>query len=211
MYFSYYQDDWNTCLPLAKFSRNNSDHSSTKQSPFFTFYGRDPHFYSVHITQDTPSGNLSTKIHSVQQDFKREIEVAINRLRRYADKSRESPPVFNPGDIVWLSSKNIKSARPIKKLSERWLGPFLILKKASTHIYSLKLPSQWESIHPVFHISLLEPVKTSRASSSNYNLIRREMGSFSNTGLKDQEREIMVFGGMERFQSRPRKIHLGTN
>ncbi|MBW0512220.1 hypothetical protein O181_051935, partial [Austropuccinia psidii MF-1] len=31
----------------------------------------------------------------------------------------------------------------------------------STHSYQLKLPSQWKSIHPVFHISLLEPVKTS--------------------------------------------------
>ncbi|MBW0479771.1 hypothetical protein O181_019486 [Austropuccinia psidii MF-1] len=48
-----------------------------------------------------------------------------------------------------------------KKLSERWLGPFPILKKVSTHAYHLKLPSQWKSIHPVFHISLLEPVKTS--------------------------------------------------
>ncbi|MBW0532244.1 hypothetical protein O181_071959 [Austropuccinia psidii MF-1] len=45
--------------------------------------------------------------------------------------------------------------------SERWLGPFLILKKVSTHAYHLKLPSQWKSIQPVFHISLLEPVKTS--------------------------------------------------
>ncbi|MBW0499073.1 hypothetical protein O181_038788 [Austropuccinia psidii MF-1] len=36
-----------------------------------------------------------------------------------------------------------------------------ILKKVSTHAYHLKLPSQWKSIHPVFHISLLEPVKTS--------------------------------------------------
>ncbi|MBW0561520.1 hypothetical protein O181_101235 [Austropuccinia psidii MF-1] len=50
---------------------------------------------------------------------------------------------------------------PPKKLSERWLGPFPILKKVSTHAYHLKLPSQWKSIHPVFHISLLEPVKTS--------------------------------------------------
>ncbi|MBW0561328.1 hypothetical protein O181_101043 [Austropuccinia psidii MF-1] len=63
--------------------------------------------------------------------------------------------------MVWLSSKNIKSTRPTKKLSERWLGPFSILKKVSTHAYHLKLPSQWKSIHPVFHISLLEPVKTS--------------------------------------------------
>ncbi|MBW0575589.1 hypothetical protein O181_115304 [Austropuccinia psidii MF-1] len=48
-----------------------------------------------------------------------------------------------------------------QKLSERWLGPFPILKKVSTDAYQLKRPSQWKYNHPVFHISLLEPVKTS--------------------------------------------------
>ncbi|MBW0582140.1 hypothetical protein O181_121855 [Austropuccinia psidii MF-1] len=123
--------------------------------PFFTVYGRDPQFDSVHITQDNPAGKLSTKIQSVQQDVKRELEAAINWFKMYADKSRASPPDFNPGDVVWPSSKNIKSTRPTKKLSERWLGPFPILKKVSTHDYHLKLSSQWKSIHPVFHISLL--------------------------------------------------------
>ncbi|MBW0577957.1 hypothetical protein O181_117672 [Austropuccinia psidii MF-1] len=69
--------------------------------------------------------------------------------------------------MVWLSSKNIKSTRPTKRLSERWLGPFPILNKFSTHAYHLKLPSQWKSIHPVFHISLLEPVKTSTIPNQN--------------------------------------------
>ncbi|MBW0490939.1 hypothetical protein O181_030654 [Austropuccinia psidii MF-1] len=142
MYFSYHQGDWNTWLPLAEVAYNNSDHSSTKQSTFFTVYGRDPHFDSVHITQDMPSGNLSTKIQSVEKDVKRELDASINRFKRYSDKSRASPPVFNPSAMVWLSSKNIKSTRPTKKLSEEWLGPFPILKE-------------------VFHISLLEPVKTS--------------------------------------------------
>ncbi|MBW0573796.1 hypothetical protein O181_113511 [Austropuccinia psidii MF-1] len=132
MYVIYHQDNWNTWLPLAEFSYNNSDHYSTKQSLVFTVYGRHPHFDSVQITQDNCAGNLSTKIQSVQQDVKRELEVAIIRFKR-----------------------------PTKKLSERWLGPFPILKKVSTHAYQLKLPSQWKSIHPVFHISLLEPVKTS--------------------------------------------------
>ncbi|MBW0527661.1 hypothetical protein O181_067376 [Austropuccinia psidii MF-1] len=108
MYFSYHQDDWNTWIPLAEFSYNNSDHSSTKQSPFSTFYGRDPQFESVHITKDTPARKLSTKLESVQQYVKRELEVSINRSKRYADKSRASPPVLNPGDMAWLSSKNIK-------------------------------------------------------------------------------------------------------
>ncbi|MBW0487733.1 hypothetical protein O181_027448 [Austropuccinia psidii MF-1] len=130
--------DWNTWLPLAEFAYNNSDHSSTKQSPVFTVYGRDPQFDSAHITQDNPAGKLSTKIQSVQQDVKRELEASINRFKRASNEL--DPP---------------------KKLSERLLGPFPILKKISTHDYHLKLPSQWKSIHPVFHISLLEPVKTS--------------------------------------------------
>ncbi|MBW0507400.1 hypothetical protein O181_047115 [Austropuccinia psidii MF-1] len=63
--------------------------------------------------------------------------------------------------MVRLPSKNIKSTTPTKKLSEIWLGPFPILQKVSTHVHHLKLPSQCKSMHPVFHISLLEPVKTS--------------------------------------------------
>ncbi|MBW0559996.1 hypothetical protein O181_099711 [Austropuccinia psidii MF-1] len=108
MHVSYNKDDWNTWLPLAEFAYNSSYHSLTKQSSFFTVYGRDPQLDSVHITQDTPAGKLSKKIQSVQEAFKRELEVVINRFKRYADESRASPPVFNPGDMVWLSSKKIK-------------------------------------------------------------------------------------------------------
>ncbi|MBW0508648.1 hypothetical protein O181_048363 [Austropuccinia psidii MF-1] len=161
MYLSYHQDDWTTWLPLAEFAYHNSDHYSTKQSPFLTVYGRDQHFDSVQITQDTTAGRLTIRIQSVQQDCKRKLEVSTNRFERYADKSRAGPPVCNPGEMVWLSSKNIKSTRHTKKLSERWLGPFPILKKVRTNAYHLKLPSQWKSIHIVCHISLLEPVKTS--------------------------------------------------
>ncbi|MBW0520215.1 hypothetical protein O181_059930 [Austropuccinia psidii MF-1] len=52
MYFSYNQDDWHTWLPLAEFTYNNVEHSSTKQSPFFTIYGRNPSFDSIQISRD---------------------------------------------------------------------------------------------------------------------------------------------------------------
>ncbi|MBW0463138.1 hypothetical protein O181_002853 [Austropuccinia psidii MF-1] len=161
MYASYHQDDWNTWLPLAEFCDNSSDHSSTKQSLFFTVYGRYPQVGSAHITQDTPSGKLSTKIQRVQKYVKVELEVAINRLKRYADKSRESPPGFNPVYMVWLSSKNIKSTRPTKKLSERWLGPFPISKKFSTHSYHLKLPSTQSSTFPSLNKSIHQQLQIS--------------------------------------------------
>ncbi|MBW0553093.1 hypothetical protein O181_092808 [Austropuccinia psidii MF-1] len=54
MYVNYHQDDWCTWLPLAEFAYKNAEHSSTKKSPFFTIYGRNPSFDSIHISQDSP-------------------------------------------------------------------------------------------------------------------------------------------------------------
>ncbi|MBW0509609.1 hypothetical protein O181_049324 [Austropuccinia psidii MF-1] len=113
-YFSYHKDDWHTWLPLAEFAYNNAEHSSTKQSPFFTIYGRNPSFDSIHVSQDSPAGKLSTKLQSVQQVVKEELESAIRRFKKYADRNRAIPPDFQPGDKVWLASKNIKTTRPTK-------------------------------------------------------------------------------------------------
>ncbi|MBW0533534.1 hypothetical protein O181_073249 [Austropuccinia psidii MF-1] len=85
----------------------------------------------------------------------------MKRFKKYADRNRAISPEFQPGDKVWLASTNIKTTRPTKKLSERWLGPFEVLKKIGSHEYHLKLPQQWKSVHPIFHVSLLEPVKQS--------------------------------------------------
>ncbi|MBW0553698.1 hypothetical protein O181_093413, partial [Austropuccinia psidii MF-1] len=68
---------------------------------------------------------------------------------------------------VWLASKNIKTTRLTKKLSERWPGPFEVLKKIGSHAYHLKLPQQCKLIQPVFHVSLLEPVKHSSIPNHN--------------------------------------------
>ncbi|MBW0495697.1 hypothetical protein O181_035412 [Austropuccinia psidii MF-1] len=138
--------------------RQNIHHKTVN---LFTIYGRNPSFDSLHISQDTPTGNLSTKLQSVQQVVKEELESAIRHFKKYADRNGAISPDFQPGDKVWLASKRIKTTRPTKKLSERWLGPFELLKKIGSHAYHLKLPQQFKSAHPVFHVSLLEPVKQS--------------------------------------------------
>ncbi|MBW0502298.1 hypothetical protein O181_042013 [Austropuccinia psidii MF-1] len=44
MYVGCHHYDWHNCLPLAEFAYNDSEKSSTKQSPFFTICGRNPSF-----------------------------------------------------------------------------------------------------------------------------------------------------------------------
>ncbi|MBW0504543.1 hypothetical protein O181_044258 [Austropuccinia psidii MF-1] len=110
---------------------------------------------------------VSKKLQSVQQVVKEELESTIRRFKKYADRNRKISPDFQPGDKVRLASKNIKTTRPTKKLSERWLGPFGIINKIGRHAYHLKLPLQWKSVHPVFHVSLLEPGKQSSIPNCN--------------------------------------------
>ncbi|MBW0530302.1 hypothetical protein O181_070017 [Austropuccinia psidii MF-1] len=120
--------------------------------------------------------------------------------------------------MVSISSKKIKSTRPTKKLSERWLFPFPIFKKVSTHGYHLKLPSQWKSIHPVFHISLLEPGKTSKIPNMNQepppaNIIGEEeeweVSQILDAKLK--RGKVWYLVEWKGFSQDSKKIHLGTN
>ncbi|MBW0570039.1 hypothetical protein O181_109754 [Austropuccinia psidii MF-1] len=122
------------------------------KSPSFTIYGRNPSFDSIHISQDSLAGKLSTKLQLVEQLIKEKLQSEIRRFKRYAGINRTIPPDFQPGEKVWLASKNLKTTRPTMKLSERWLGPFEVLNKSGSHAYHLTFPFQWKSVHPVFHV-----------------------------------------------------------
>ena len=59
-----------------------------------------------------------------------------------------------------LNAKNIRTKRPTKKLSPRLYGPFKVLEKRGNRALKLDISPRWK-IHPVFHVSLLEPYKDS--------------------------------------------------
>jgi len=73
-----------------------------------------------------------------------------------ANKARHPDPVSNQGDKVWLRRKHIRTAQPSNKLDHKQIGPYTILEKVGLRAYKLNLPATVK-IHPVFHISLLEP------------------------------------------------------
>src|SRR6266481_7553631 len=57
-----------------------------------------------------------------------------------------------------LSSKNIKTTRPMKKLNYKWLGPYMIDHIISQSAYRLKMPpSSFSQVHLVFSVTLLQP------------------------------------------------------
>jgi hypothetical protein len=75
----------------------------------------------------------------------------------YANKSRLERPHLRESDLVYLLRRNIKTTRPSDKLDSKKIGPFKIKRNIRDISFELKL-FPIIRIHPIFHISLLEPV-----------------------------------------------------
>lgn len=90
--------------------------------------------------------------------LRNEIASAQKRYKEQKDKRLTPHPDWKIGDRVMVSAKNIKSTRPTKKFSEKYLGPFEIIAQPSTVAFTLRLPPELRSIHPVFHVSQLESI-----------------------------------------------------
>jgi hypothetical protein len=79
------------------------------------------------------------------------------RIVSYYDTYCNIEPIFKEKDKVYLIQRNIQTKQPNIKLDHKKLGLFKIKKITGLVNYKLVLP-RTINIHPVFHISLLEPV-----------------------------------------------------
>ena len=158
MYCSYQQDDWHLLLPLAEFAYNNAPNASTGLSPFFANKGYHPSI-SIHPERDVASSyakDFAVDLQGLHDFLREQITSAQEYHKVTADRHRIAPPVFNIGDSAFIQAKHIRTTRPTPKFSEAYLGPYEVIAKPSRNSYTLRLPKQLRSIHPVFHVSQLE-------------------------------------------------------
>jgi len=57
---------------------------------------------------------------------------------------------------MFILTRFIKLTQPTKKLSEKYLGPFEVIRKPGTHLYLIKLPNYLRAIYLVFYILQIE-------------------------------------------------------
>ena len=102
-------------------------------------------------------GHWMQSIHQKAREF---LEKTREAIGRYYNQHARQQPDFKIGDLVMLNTKNICTKHPSPKLAPRLYGPFKILEQRGNLAYKLQIFNRWK-IHPVFHVSLLEPYRTS--------------------------------------------------
>ena len=94
---------------------------------------------------------------SLHQYLREEMANAQLRYQGPADTKRSPALDFKVGDQVYMKAKYFWSTRPSKKLSEKNLGPYPIIAQVGSLSFTLRLPDSMRAVHPVFHVSQLEP------------------------------------------------------
>jgi len=97
------------------------------------------------------------ELKNLHKEIKIELEFVRKRIKKYYNTKRIKRPTFKEGEIVYLSTKNIQTKRPLHKLDYKYIGPYKIIKKISENNYKLDLLPKIR-LHSIFYISLLKLV-----------------------------------------------------
>jgi hypothetical protein len=158
-YVNYRQTNWVRLLPVAQFAWCSASGETLKTTPFYANYGIEPRPYG----EPKDFGSISEyaridveQIKNLHDSLVMDIKFFAERMAFYANKKRLGSPRLKKGDKVYLLRRNIQTTRPSDKLDHKKLGPFVIEQSLKPVNYKLRLPDHMR-IHPVFHISLLEP------------------------------------------------------
>ena len=157
MFIDHRQEQWSEWLGTAEFAYNNKVHLSTRISPFKANYGQDPRMGFKERKKGKYMGaeKFMEKMKEIQEEAKAGLRKAQEDMRKYADRKRSDTEEYKVGDLVMLSTKDLKYqmvGRRTEKLTKRFVGPYKVKEIVSSNMVKLELPSTVK-IHLVVNIS----------------------------------------------------------
>ena len=96
-----------------------------------------------------------TKIKEIQEEVKAALGKAQEEMKKFADRKRGEANEYKVGDLVMLSTKDLKyqmTSRRTEKLTKRFVGPYKVKEVISANAVKLELPSTIK-IHSVVNVS----------------------------------------------------------
>jgi len=131
-------------LGTAEFAYNNKVHSSTQMLPFKANYGQDPRmgFKGRKKRKYAGAEKFVEKIKEIQEEAKAALGKAQEDMKKYADRMRSEVDEYKVGDLVMLSTKDLKYQmvkRRTEKLTKRFVGPYKVQKIVSSNAVKIEL------------------------------------------------------------------------
>ena len=149
---------WESILPIAKFSYNNSINRSIGMSPFEVVHGYTPRRpldllpMSLHDRVSMSAVEFASHMHVLHKEINKRIHASNLKYKTQANLHRHHLD-FDVGDYVMIRIRPERyPSGTIKKLQARSAGPFKVLKKLRPNAYVIDIPSDY-GISSTFNIA----------------------------------------------------------
>ena len=156
MYVNHRQNNWAKWLAMAEFTFNNKVHTATKISPFQVNYGRKPRmgFDIRKKGKNEKAEEFAREMKERHEEARAALVKAQEEMKRQADRNRKEAEEYRVGDKVLISTKDFSAElmkRATKKLTEKFIGPYVVKKIVSENTVELELLAVLR-IHPVVNV-----------------------------------------------------------
>jgi len=110
VFIDHRQEQWPDWLGTAEFAYNNKIHVATKVSPFKVNYSQNPRmgFEGRRKGKYKAAEKFVEKIKKIQKEAKAALGKAQEEMRKFADRKRGKGKEYRIGDLVLLSTKDLK-------------------------------------------------------------------------------------------------------
>ena len=145
MYVNHRQNNWSEWLATAEFAFNNKVHTVTKMSLFKVNYGREPRmgFDIRKKRKNEKAEEFAKEMKKRHEEARAALVKAQEEMKRQADRNRKEAEEYRVGDKVLISTKDFSielMKRATKKLTEKFIGPYMVKKIVSENAVKLELP-----------------------------------------------------------------------
>ena len=159
MYVNHRQNNWAEWLATAEFAFNNKVHTATRSSPFQVNYGREPRMgFDIRKKGKNEKAKEFVKEMKERHEETRAVLVkSQEEMKRQVDRSRKETKEYRVGDKVLISTKDFSAElmkRATKKLTEKFIGPYVVKKIVSENAVELELPASLR-VHLVVNVRRL--------------------------------------------------------
>ena len=129
---------------MAEFAFNNKVHTAMKISPFQVNNGREPRmgFDIRKKGKNDKAEEFVKEMKERHEEAKAALVKSQEEMKRQADRSRKEAEEYRVGDKVLISTKDFSKElrkRAMKKLTEKFIGPYVVKKIVSENMVELEL------------------------------------------------------------------------
>jgi len=150
---------WDDYLVHLETIWNSTVRNSTNLTPFEIIYGRE-----VRTVVDLSPDDRCEDVEEIRENIMAAVDIARDALtlsaiqkEKLMKKSRKQVD-YNVGDLVMLSTRDLKLPEALGKLKLRFVGPFKIQEKVSDNSVRLEFTARFQHMSKtVFNIAKLRP------------------------------------------------------